>query len=79
MPGVRSELVQGTLTYVSIRCHTSEASINFVHAQNSQRMPTYGLYAANTLEVRCTALNTLTMSNSYVVIRRHTSVKVMRL
>ena len=76
---IRSELVPGTLIYVGIRCHTSEAAEIFVHARNSQRMPTYKLYAANTLEVRwLCALSTLLIRNSYVVIRRYTSVKVRR-
>jgi len=48
-PGLRSELVPGTLMYFGIRCHTSEAFKTFMHAQDSQRMPTYGLYATNTL------------------------------
>ena len=50
--GIRSKLVQGILIYVGIRWHTSEAVDFFVHAYNSQRMPTYELYAADTLEVR---------------------------
>ena len=39
--GIRFELVPVVLIYVGIRCHTSEAAEMFVHAQNSQRMPTY--------------------------------------
>ena len=50
--GRRYELAVGTLIYVGIRCHTSEATTSFVHARNSQRIPTYGLYAAYALEVR---------------------------
>ena len=30
-----------TLAYAGERCHTSNLSENFVHAQNFQRMPTY--------------------------------------
>ena len=30
-----------TLAYAGERCHTSNMSENFVHAQNFQRMPTY--------------------------------------
>ena len=30
-----------TLAYADVRCHTSNLSENFVHAQNFQRMPTY--------------------------------------
>ena len=51
-PGIRSGLVAGTLIYVGIRCRTSVAAEIFVHAQNSQRMPTYGLYVTHTLGVR---------------------------
>ena len=70
-PGIRYKHIAGTLTYVGIRWHTSVTARIFVHAQNSQRMPTYGLYAANTLEVRWLyALHTLLIRNSYVGIRR---------
>ena len=52
----------------------------FVHAQHSQRMPTYGLYADNMLEVRWLyAQYTLLIRNAYVHIRRHMSVKARRL
>ena len=50
--GARFELVADTLIYVGMRWHTSKAAQLFVHAHNSQSMPTYGLYASNALEVR---------------------------
>ena len=41
-----------TLAYAGERCHTSNLSEIFEHAQNFQRMPTYRLYVRHTLDVR---------------------------
>ena len=56
-----------TLAYAGVRCHTSNLSENFVHAQNFQRID-YMLdirqtYATHTL---CMCSSTLHVSYSYV-------------